>query len=288
MGNFDTSTLLSLLTSSRKAFPNCMPNAIHQAISRVLAPLARLLISQGVSFGQASEMLKAAMVREALQRAQASDDAPGGDSRGTPSDSRLSVATGIHRKEIRRLRDQEGSPAGTLEGSTASQVLAKWLALGSPVPLLTRRDGQTQSPSFDDLVQSVSKDIRPRAVLDALLARQVVTEEEDGRLKVHADRLVLNQDLESMAAYLGMNLGDHFSVAVHNLLTEGVPQLDRCVHFHGVSERVVDTLHALAREQAMQALVAVNAAAQELIKEEKNRGDYRFNFGAYFRKEAQR
>jgi hypothetical protein len=265
-----------------------MPNAIYQAISRVLNPLARLLISQGVSFGQASEMLKAAMVREALQRALDSNDPAGEGGKGGPSDSRLSVATGIHRKEVRRLREQEGMMVGALEGSTASQVLARWLALGSPAPMLERRDSHGQHPSFDDLVTSISKDIRPRAVLDELLARQVVTEEEDGQLKVHADRLVLNQDLASMADYLGMNLADHFSVAVQNLLKEGRPQLDRCVHFHGVSEQMADALHTLAREHAMQALVAVNAVAQEMIKDKKNRGNYRLNFGAYFRKEGQR
>lgn len=282
-----------------------MPNAIYHAIERILLPLARLLVSQGVSYGQVSEMLKAAMVREALARAEALEEQAG---RGVqevgaaklakparairsnrsvaPSDSRICIATGVHRKDVRRLRALKGIPPGVLEGSTAAQVIAKWLSLGSPPPLLNRRGGEGEAASFEALVQSVSKDIRPRAVLDELLAREVVTEETDGQLRVHADRLVLNQGLASLAEYLGMNVQDHLAVAVHNLSQEGDAQLDRCVHYHGVSEQVANQLQTLAREQAMQALTTVNNAAQQLIKEKKNRGSYRFNFGAYFRQEA--
>lgn len=263
-----------------------MPNAIYHAIDRILSPLARLLVSQGVSFGEVSEMLKAAMVREALVRAKSTEAQTGRDANLPPSDSRLSIATGIHRKDIKRLRESEGVRPGTLEGSTAAQVLAKWLSLGTPPPLLTRRGSGRQELTFDSLVEAISKDIRPRAVLDELLSREVVTEHEPGQLKVHAERLVINQDLASMAEYLGMNIQDHLAVAVHNFCKEGSPQLDRCTHFHGVSEEAVDRLHTLAREQTMQALLTVNTAAQRLIKHKKNRGSYRFNFGAYFRKEA--
>jgi len=282
-----------------------MPNAIYHAIERILLPLARLLVSQGVSYGQVSEMLKAAMVREALARAESLEEQAG---RGVqevgvtklakparairsnrsvaPSDSRICIATGVHRKDVRRLRALKGIPPGVLEGSTAAQVIAKWLSLGSPPPLLKRRGGEGETASFEAVVQSISTDIRPRAVLDELLAREVVTEETDGQLRVHADRLVLNQGLASLAEYLGMNVRDHLAVAVHNLSQEGDAQLDRCVHYHGVSEQVATQLQTLAREQAMQALTTVNNAAQQLIKEKKNRGSYRFNFGAYFRQEA--
>jgi hypothetical protein len=136
-------------------------------------------------------------------------------------------------------------------------------------------------------VQGVSTDIRPRAVLDELIARGIVTENDDGRLMLHADRLVMNQGAEALADYLGMNLCDHFHVALSNLLKEGEPQLDRCVHFHGISEKMATELHDFAKAQAMQALVTVNRKAQKLSQKESNRGKFRFNFGAYFRKEEQ-
>ena len=285
MGKFYTSSIANIKNHAS----TYMSPPVLKALERILAPLAKLLLSQGISHGQVSEMLKVAMVREALRRASGpsvNDDSPIKE----PTDSRLSIATGIHRKDVKRLRSETSSSAIGSEGNIASQVIARWLALGNPPPLLTRQPiakGRSKLAGFDALVQSISTDIRPRAVLDELLSRGVVSENSDGRLMIHADRLVMNQDEAALADYLGMNLRDHFNVSVSNLLKEGEPQLDRCVHFHGVSENMAAELHEYAKEQAMQALVAVNSKAQKMALEKKNHGHFRFNFGAYFRKEEQ-
>jgi hypothetical protein len=264
-----------------------MSPPVLKALERILAPLAKLLLSQGIGHGQVSEMLKIAMVREAIRRSSGPSINEGVPVK-EPTDSRLSIATGIHRKDVKRLRSETNSSAIGNESNTASQVIARWLAMGNPPPLLTRQPsakGRSKSAGFDALVQSVSTDIRPRAVLDELLSRGVVSEHGDGRLMIHADRLVLNQDEEALTNYLGMNLSDHFNVAVSNLLGEGAPQLDRCVHFHGISEDMATELHEYAKEQAMQTLVAINNRAQKMAQQRKNHGSFRFNFGAYFRKE---
>ncbi|MEY3942341.1 MAG: hypothetical protein RLZZ133_31 [Pseudomonadota bacterium] len=285
MGKFHTSSGLNIQTQ----VTTYMSPSVLKALERILAPLAKLLLSQGVTHGQVSEMLKVAMVREALHRAN-SPSMHDGSRIKEPTDSRLSIATGIHRKDVKRLRTQTGPSGLGTEGNTASQVIARWLSMGNPPPLLTRQPiakGRSKSTGFNNLVQSVSTDIRPRAVLDELLSRGVVSEHSDGRLMIHADRLVMNQDEAALADYLGMNLSDHFNVAVTNLLKEGEPQLDRCVHFHGVSENMAAELNEYAKEQAMQALVAVNSKAQKLAQVKRNHGQFRFNFGTYFRKEEQ-
>lgn len=267
-----------------------MSPRILQALERILTPLAKILLSQGITHGQISEMLKVTMVREAIRRASGEKTVAGRQIKDEPTDSRISISTGIHRKDVRRLRTQKGPSTTRSEGTTASQVIARWLAMGETPPQLIRQSigsRQAKSVSFDFLVQSVSTDVRPRAVLDELLSRGVVSELTNGQLMIHADRLVMNQDEEVLADYLGMNVQDHFNVAVSNLLKEGEPQLDRCVHFHGISEEMASELHDFAKEQAMQALIAVNSKAQKLAQKESNRGKFRFNFGAYFRKEEQ-
>ena len=122
-------------------------------------------------------MLKVAMVGEALRRSNGPSINDGSRIK-EPTDSRLSIATGIHRKDVKRLRSQSGTSGIGNEGNTASQVIARWLAMGNPPPLLTRQPiakGRSKSAGFDALVQSVSTDIRPRAVLDELLSRGVVS-----------------------------------------------------------------------------------------------------------------
>src|SRR5438552_3265269 len=68
-------------------------SAVLRALARVLRPLARLLIAGGVPIQAASESLKRAYVEAAHRHF--------GDEAAT--DSRLSLLTGINRKEVRRL-----------------------------------------------------------------------------------------------------------------------------------------------------------------------------------------
>ena len=257
-----------------------LSTALQTAIERVLSPLARLLIGSGVAYSSAAEMMKSAMVREASARLS--------DGGLRASDSRLSVATGIHRKDIKRLRDLPHEERAPLAGPIPAQVIAKWL--GDP-----RLQGQGRSPKrlakkktrpteldFDDLVRSVSTDIRPRVVLDELLGRGIVTLAEDEQLQLNVDRINRQQDNESMAEYLGMNVHDHFSVAVDNLLDPQSAQLERCVHYRGLSSAAADKLSRLAEREAMKALLKLNAEAQKLIADERNHGPVRINFGTYF------
>jgi hypothetical protein len=67
------------------------------SVAAVLEPLAGLLLSHQIRFAQAEELLKAAFV-QACARAFAAQ--------GTlPSVSTVSVATGIRRREVKRLVD---------------------------------------------------------------------------------------------------------------------------------------------------------------------------------------
>ena len=62
----------------------------------LLSALARLMVAKGVPFADLAERLKAHYVAAALQT---------GD--GKPTDSRLSVQTGLQRRDISRLRASE-------------------------------------------------------------------------------------------------------------------------------------------------------------------------------------
>lgn len=257
-----------------------LSTALQTAIERVLSPLARLLIGSGVAYSSAAELMKSAMVREADSRLS--------EGALRASDSRLSIATGIHRKDIKRLRDMPHEDRAPLQGPIPAQVIAKWLGdprlrvKGRPPKSLPKKKNKADELDFDDLVRSVSTDIRPRAVLDELLERGIVTLGADDRLQLNVEQLNRQQDNDSMAEYLGMNVHDHFSVAVDNLLHPQSPQLERCVHYHGLSGAAADKLAKLAEREAMKTLLKLNAEAQKLIADERNHGPVRINFGTYF------
>ena len=69
--------------------------ALFRTLSRLLVPIARLCLANGITFATADEVLKRAFVQEAnaLQ--------PGAPEHGKVS--RISTATGINRREVTRL-----------------------------------------------------------------------------------------------------------------------------------------------------------------------------------------
>src|SRR5688572_33437939 len=84
-------------------------NRVLEALARVLMPLVRLLIARGITYQATAEVLKRVYVLAARK-----DFTPGDESTGT----RLSLLTGLNRKEIRRLTAGE-SKAVQLDGITS-------------------------------------------------------------------------------------------------------------------------------------------------------------------------
>ena len=257
-----------------------MANSVLPAVEHLLYPLARLLLDRGIGFGTLSEVIKFVMIKEAerqLSNAQGS----------AATDSRISISTGIHRKEVKRLRALDSHDTDFFAASLAAQVVAKWTG----DPKLRNRQGLKTLPKkkkaargfdFEDLVRSVSTDVRPKAVLDDMVLRGLASIDEDGLVRLHPDNLALNQGQEETLHYLSMNIHDHLSTAIGNLITPEKKSLDRCVHYHGLSNAAVAQLQKISEKQAMQALLAVNKAAQALLEQEKSRGEQRMNFGVYF------
>jgi len=110
--------------------------SLVNALRRVLRPLVRLLTAQGITFPMLAELLKQIYVDEAVRHFGL-----GGE---PPSDSRVSLLTGVHRKDVKRLRqsrtdDSEAMPEMVALGA---QLAAAWTtrkdlrdARGRPRPL---------------------------------------------------------------------------------------------------------------------------------------------------------
>jgi hypothetical protein len=255
------------------------------AVETFFGPLARLFVARRLNFGLLAELMKIALVRAAI------DDLVAQGAR--PTDSRISIATGVHRKDIRRLKEASEPLQTPKELSITSQVVAKWLGTkglidrkGHPVPIVRKKQAK-EGIDFEDLVRSISKDIRPRAVLDELIDRGVISVIGGETLVLHPSRLASNQDDDALSDYLGMNIHDHLVVTVNNLLAPKHPQLERCVHYQGLSKSAAEDLARFAETQAMAALIAFNMKCQETISDRNNHGSYRINFGTYFYNEDQ-
>lgn len=264
------------------------PRALVQALRHALRPLVKLMLARGLTFTYASELLKSLFV-EVADRDFRLDGK-------LPSDSRVSLVSGVHRKEVSRLREvlESGEESVPEVISLGAQVVAQWMGTapyvdeaGQPRPL-ARFASEGAELSFEALVARVNRDIRPRVVLDEWLRLGVVDVDEDGRIRLHAGAFVPSKGFDEMSFYFGHNVHDHAAAAAHNLLGGEPPFMERSVHYDGLSADAVAKLARQASSLGMDTLVAVNKTALSLTR----RGGttslprQRMTFGMYFYAEA--
>jgi uncharacterized protein DUF6502 len=262
--------------------PNAAAN-LHAPLVRLLRPLVRLCIRSGMTFPALAQLLRELFVNVAEH-----DFALEGKEQ---TDSRVSLLTGIHRKEVARLRGA-GAPVHEAPAtlSRTSAIIARWLAApeftdakGEPLPL--PRTAEDDAPSFEQLVESITKDVRPRAVLDEWLDRKLVAINGDDEIVLIDTGFVPRGDDDRKWHYLGRNLHDHVAAAAENVSGPAPRFLERAVHYDGLSPKLAKRLEARSRELAMEALKVANREANRALAKDKG-GNSRWNFGVYIYSEG--
>ncbi|MEE7455657.1 hypothetical protein MPAR168_21335 [Methylorubrum populi] len=256
--------------------------ALHGPVARLLRPLVRLLVQRGITFPALTNLLRELYVNVA----EYDFALPGKEQ----TDSRVSLLTGIHRKEVRRLRGA-GAPVSRVPAtvSRTGRIIARWVAApeftdgeGRPLPL--PRSAEGDAPSFESLVEGVTKDVRPRAVLDEWLDRGVAVLDERGRVRLLEAAYLPRGGAEPQLYYFGRNLHDHLAAAAENIAAPSPRFFERAVHYDGLSETLAAQLEARSREIAMGALKQANAEAHAACADDAG-GRHRWNFGIYIYRE---
>lgn len=250
---------------------------LERAVIALLRPLVRVLVARGIVFPQLIEWLKLLYVEQARELLGPAT-----------TQSRLSVATGVHRKDVKRLLSQPADGyEPNRETSLASRALGLWLgadryqgADGEPLalPLTAPADG---GPSFHELVTGISRDVRPRAVLDEWLRRGLVTRLDDERITL--DGAELGEDTERLIYYFGRNLRDHVAASSANLEGRADPFFDRAVFYDRLTPRSIARLRAINDEAAQRLLLRLNkeAVALALADEGDPSATERITVGVY-------
>lgn len=268
------------------------PTLVLDRVLRVTRPLVRLLLRNGVTYTVLSAALKRVFVEaardELRQRGMAS------------TDSAVTLLCGVHRRDVRTLSRSEapaasaGSPGDATAGDKpfplglAAQVVGRWIndALyvdARGVPRVLPRSGG--SASFDTLVESVSRDVRPRAVLDELLRLGVLHETADG-LELEGSGFAPRQGFEEMSQLFAANLHDHTAAAVANLQGD-TSFLEQAVFVDEITQASAEQLHKAAVAAWTQAMKTVMQEAQErfdgdAVSATADERNHRARFGVYF------
>ncbi len=261
--------------------PGARP-AVLAALRQLLRPLVRFLLDQQVSFPMLSRLLKEIYVDVADQELPLAGR--------TQTITRLSLLTGVHRKDVKRLRDATAPEAAFAAAAPLGALIAvRWTgdeayldADGRPLALPRHTAGD--QPSFEGLVASVSTDIRPRTVLDEWLRLGVARLDAEDRVHLQVEAFVPETGFDEKAYFFGRNTRDHLAAAGHNLRGELPALPDRAVYYGGISEASAEELRVLAEEAGMEALQRVNRRARSLKKRDPSASSagQRMTMGFYF------
>ena len=250
---------------------------------KILTPLARLAVSAGVRLPQLEEILKRALLdagRLELERAGI-----------RVNKSRLSVSTGVHRKDVKRILDaaQADRPVPVGAPSASSLLYTHWSAApslrqdGKPMVLPYRVEND--APSFESLARQFTTDAHPRTLLDEMLRLGLVSLDSDtDEVTLNEKGFVPDKDGDEILELLGSNVGDHLSTAVANVLQINAPRLEQSLFERKVSPEAAAILERRSRELwhgCMAELVPLMEELGELDKTHGRTADQRIRIGMY-------
>lgn len=258
------------------------PPVLERAIRKLLRPFVRLLLHYQVTYPAFTQWLKQIYVEVAEEYFALPNK--------KLTDSRVSLLTGVHRKDVRRIRhdpDAEAPPPAPI----SAQILAAWLSdplytneAGDPLPLPKLRS-QGDECSFEHLAESISRgDLRARAILDEWLRLGVVTITEGDHVQLNPENFLPAQNLDEKAISFGRNLHDHLAAAGENLMGREPPFFDRHVFYNNLTPASIVKLKAFCDESGMSYLKSVNRKAKALQRTDRRKEDAtgRFNIGVFF------
>lgn len=220
-------------------------HALNTALTRLLRPLFRLLLRYGVSYGAFEELARQAFVDVALDEA--------GIGGKKPSISRISVLSGLTRKEVQRLASPgETAPAGD-QHNRAARVLTGWVrdadfhdAHGQP--RILEADG---AAGFALLVKRHSGDVPARAVLDELVRVGAVGRRADGRIELLERAYVPSQSVVEKLRILGTDVADMIGTIEHNVVRGTTdPRYQRKVVYRSMPAAALPAFRKLSAKQS--------------------------------------
>ncbi len=234
---------------------------LHGAITRLLRPLARILLRHNISFLTFSDLAKQVFIEVAEN-----EFLPAGRKQSL---SRVAMLTGLSRKEVLRVKriplQMDGEAVA--QQSRSIRVINGWTHDRSFLddngrPLVLDFDGQDMS--FSSLVRLHSGDIPPRAVLDELLRIGLVELSDDNRVRLISAVYVPRDGIREKLSIMGVETADLLNTIDHNIHTEGEdPFFQRRVCYFSFPARHLPELKKLTQQKSQALLEELNSWMDE-------------------------
>ncbi len=263
---------------------------LSSAILKLLRPLVRILLRNGVPFKSFAELAKQTYVEVARDEFVIKGK--------KQTVSRISILTGLTRKEVKQLVKpvQADHSVATDRYNRAARVIAGWVRdadfqgkKGQPAPLPL----EGSRKSFTELVRRYSGDIPSRAILDEFQRVGVVKRLKDGRICLLARSYVPQRSSTDKLAILGTDVSDLIATIEHNLehgATE--PRFQRKVMYDNLPVEAAEQFQVLSAKRAQTLIEAMDhwlaQRDRDVNPAVRGKGRVRAGIGIYFFKETVR
>jgi hypothetical protein len=232
---------------------NDIKRTLHAAVLRLLRPLVRLLLHHSVPFETFADLARWVYV-DVAEKDFALE-------KKKQTTSRISVITGLNRKEVARLQEMsvEDNTAKVKSFNRAEIVVAAWrheypkansVSLAARLPLEGER-------SFASLVKRWSGDMPVRAVLDELLRVGVVKRVENDEIELVSDGTFVpaSENKQDLLVGLGEDTADFIATISNNIRSTTEPKfLQLKTWYDNIPVEALAVSRDLASQQGQQVL----------------------------------
>jgi hypothetical protein len=222
-------------------------NALFRALHRLLRPLVRLLLRNGIPFAAFADLAKFVYVEVATNEFSI----PG----KKQTNSRVATITGLTRKEVLRIGSLDGAESVyTVEKHhRGARVVSGWVrdprfhdGTGQPAELPF--DGHARS--FAALVRAYSGDVPPRAILDDLVQVGIASVDKRSRVRLLARGYIPVGGTTEKLGILGHDVAGLINTIDHNIQHGAThPFFQRKVFYDNLPEEALAPLRALVNQK---------------------------------------
>jgi len=185
---------------------------ICKAVMRIIKPLIRLLLRNGIAYGTFAELVRKGFIEVAEEMLIKSDK--------RPTVSAISAMSGLTRKETKRLKEIKfpDSKSSDLRFNRAARVVSGWMndrdfitSNGKPKDLPMEGDN-----SFSELTKRYSGDI-PTIEMLSILERAKCVEKSNYKLRLVVSGYIYGKDPLEKVQILGVDTAELLETIDHNI-----------------------------------------------------------------------
>jgi len=266
------------MSVENKALP-----VLRSAIRRLLTPLVKIILRNGLSYKTFIEDAKEVFIEVAEQEFAIEGR--------KQSAARVAIITGISRKEISRLQNLETERKAVIGDSfnRSARVISAWVndpefQLKSGQPMELPIEGK--SPSFGDLVRKSSGDMLVRAMLDELV-RVGAVEGENKRARLVNRSYVPAQSESEKLRILGTDVASLIETINHNLQSQQpTPFFQRKVYYDNLPEEALTEIRAMTKRHGQELIELLDKKIQihdrDVNPSIEGKGRYTAGIGIYY------